>query len=271
MAKTNKEGKLEVTQPNQELQTEVLSQEDVTLIADTIKSIKEIFDTEVTQTYTSIGNLLVEKIYDNKIELIDFSKNPDKSKGHKQDLFKQLTRDITQQTKTGAVLPAKTFLYNSIKLVIDQKQLEHCKEYKCLSISHKIELLSVENIEEKIALAQQISQEQLSVRSTRELVYEKQQATNQDLLYFIKNLDEINNFEEFVTQRLDQLVSDKSSIKSAKIACKKRLEHAEARITTIQKEIETHKEHKIKLEALAKQLEKKESSEATKKKNKSKN
>lgn len=261
---------LTTTPSDSEKQVEVLSKEEIALISATINSIKVIFDKGATSTYTEIGTLIIEKIYDNKIDLIDLSKTPEQGKVHKQQIFKQLTRDITKQSKTGAVLPAKTFLYNSVKLVIDQKQLEECEEYKTLSISHKIELLPIGTKEEKIELVKEITQQNLSVRSTRELVYEKYQSTDQDIFYFIKNPDEISDLDTFIGEQLDQLVSDKSSIKSAKTACKKQLEHAEARIKSIEKEIARHQEHKTKLEALGKRLEEKAPAEADKKKKKKK-
>lgn len=254
------------TQENKTAQAEVLSSDECVLISETIDSIKEIFDKCATNTYIEVGVLLLEKIYDNKIELIDFTDTPDKDKLNKQKIFKHLARDITSKSKTGESLPAKTFLYNSIKLVKDQVLLSDCEEYKSLSISHKIELLSVESKEEKINITQEISRERLSVRSTRELVYKENQAADQDIVYFIKNLDKIGDLEAFMGEQIDQLVSGNTKIKSAKTACSNQLKHANARIESIENEIEKHKKNINKLEVLLKYLEEKASAKSDKRK-----
>ena len=248
------ESNLPAVQSGKETKDEIFSESDFILINETIDSIKAIYEQTKTNMQIEIGTLIIEKIYDNNIELIDFSEEPSGERVHKQQIFKQVINETNKQLEITAELPKKTWLYNSVRLVIDQRELEDYPGYRDLSISHKITLLSLETKEAKTQAIEEIAGKKLSVRETRKLVDEKKPAGAQDFKSLMKNLDTIKDLDDFLGNELKTLVPDNKAHKSATTICSKGTAHLEARITAIETEIETYKKHKIILEAITKRL-----------------
>ena len=67
----------------------------------------------------------------------------------------------------------KTFLYNSIKIMLDKRLLkdsEGFNKYNQLSLSHKVELLSLKSPDEKVGWAEKSVENKWSVRELRKSV-----------------------------------------------------------------------------------------------------
>jgi len=221
-----------------------LSADEVKLIGETIEAIKEKLGEKLEDTYITVGKLIINKLYKDDCNATDFS---EKSKTAKGEIFRQLASEIENQAKTGAVLPKKTWLYNSVRLAMDNTLLEESENYKKLTISHKIELLSLESKEDKIKAIDKIASEKLSVRDTRKLVYIKAPSTKRDLLFFIKKPERIKNLDTFLSAEIEKYLPDQESIQAATEACKDHLKD-------IDKEIAKYTERKRKLKALQEQL-----------------
>jgi hypothetical protein len=161
---------------------EIQTPEEVALIDGTIEEIKSIFNNGVTDTYIKIGTLIVERIYKDKIEDIDFSKGPKKRDKQKHLLFKTLAEEIYKRAEKGETLPQKTWLYNSVRLVKDSQLLQDCKGYNEISISHKIALLQLTKKSDKVDAVNEILQNNLSVRSVRELLDKKPVPDKNDIV-----------------------------------------------------------------------------------------
>lgn len=231
---TTNKNLLPEVQPQDSNAPEVQTAEDVALIDNTIESIKLIFNKGLTDTYIQIGMLIIEKIYGNNFKDIDFSKGPSKKNQQKHLIFKRLGEEIEKRSGKGEVLPRKTWLYNSVRLVIDQQQLKECKEYEGISFSHKIALLPIEEKIEKEKIVKQITQSNLSVRNTREIVGGKTKSTAKDLVYFINNPEAISNLQNLLDSAFDGLDSKDSIVKPA-------LKAGQNKLTRLKNEIEKHK------------------------------
>ncbi|NTU73251.1 hypothetical protein HGB07_03725 [Candidatus Roizmanbacteria bacterium] len=245
---TGIEKAVEELEPTDTHELVVLTKEDVLLVDSTIEEIKNIFDNKLTDIYIKIGTLIIKKIYNNDVNAIDFSKGPKKKDASKWAIFKSLTEEIDKRSEQGEELPKKTFLYNAVRLVQDQKKLAGSPEYAKISISHKIALLPIDDSEEKIKLAKQISAEKLSVRKLRDLIFGKDDQKEKSLLDFIKNPDEIENIAVFLDSKLESLVANNKIRKSAISKCSKRKDEIKKEVASMNVQIE-------KLEALASRLE----------------
>ena len=62
---------------------------------------------------------------------------------------------------------SKSWLYTSLNLIVDKKDLEDCPEYQELSISHKVEVLYISDKEKKINYVKKIVADNLSVRDAK--------------------------------------------------------------------------------------------------------
>lgn len=222
-------------------EVEVQTPEEVALIDGTIESIRSIFNKGVTETYIEIGTLIVEKIYNNKLDEIDFSKGPGRKNNEKHLLFRRLAEEIDKRFENGEALPQKTWLYNSVRLVADQQLLRDCKEYEKLNISHKIALLRLNNKNEKIEIINRIVESNLSVRGTRDLLDKKPNREANDLKSIIDDIENIPLFEDLIMSEFDGLTSKDPSVKPALKAGKRKIRQIERELDSCRKMAEKYK------------------------------
>lgn len=104
-----------------------------------------------------IGYYLLNNFFDGDIKLA-LSKNP-----HKETSFRQLCQ------RPDLVI-SSTHLVNSVKLVVQEKQLGRDPMFQGLPVSHKIALLSVGDHGQKRLLARRAVEERLSVRALTQQV-----------------------------------------------------------------------------------------------------
>jgi len=234
---------------------EIQTHEEAVLIDETIENIKSIFNKGVTETYIKIGTLIVEKIYNEKLEDIDFSKGPSKKNKEKHLLFKRLAEEIEKRSEKGEVLPQKTWLYNSVRLVADEQLLKECKSYGKLSISHKIALLRLTDKNQKIEIVNEITNKKLSVRITRDLLDKKPAQEINDLASLIGNIENIGSFNDFINSEFDGLTPDDPSIRPALRARRKQLRQIEKELESCRKMVEKYQEAAGSKEALKSQVE----------------
>ncbi len=158
--------------------------------------IGEIFEDSASKTYESIGELVFENIFENSPESA-WEINEATTKDSKVKLFKQLEEEIAKRSG-DKVLPKKTWLYNSVNLVLDKRRLTDVPEfekYNQLSISRKIELLSIKDLNKKIILINEIHDNKLSVRDTRNKIGQSSETKHVGLLTYIKNPFKITDVE----------------------------------------------------------------------------
>ncbi|MBV5329075.1 MAG: hypothetical protein JZU65_15850, partial [Chlorobium sp.] len=152
-------------------------------------------------------------------------------------------------------LPQKTWLYNSVRLVVDQQLLKECKEYESISFSHKIALLPIGTKNEKIKIITEITQNNLSVRNTREIVDGIAKPARRDLVYFINNLEDVSDFEQLLASELDGLDSRDPIVKPALKAGQNKLTKINKEIEKYKKEIEDREQYKEMIGVIINRLE----------------
>ncbi len=103
----------------------------------------------------SIGECLCRNFYDNDVERIRKNKPV-----HGKSLNKLMS-------ECGAQISglSRAWLYTSVNLLVDRKDLQGDEDYGNLSVSHKHALLQVKGVEAKTELISQITADNISVRN----------------------------------------------------------------------------------------------------------
>lgn len=270
------ESNLPAVQSKKEKKVVTFSNDEVLLIDEILKDINKIIDDGISKNYLDVGEVLIEKIYEYDMSLMEGMEPSEETKevkekkieirARKRELFKQLTDDLKKQSKFNEELPAKTYLNNSIRLVIDDLNLGGCEEYQKLNISLKIEILRIHSKEDKIEFAKKIVKEGLSVRVARGKVSDLLPASDKDIFFQIKNVGEITNIDDFMEKELPTLISGITKFKPVKSACDRKLDYTEARIKVVEQEIAAYKKNKTYLETIKARLEEMAPTEVVKKK-----
>lgn len=223
---------------------EKLEDEERSLIDKTIGQIKEIVNDAAVALMEKVGEVLITNFFDGNPELAREGINGSGQNTSKAQVFRTFIETIGSEGNQGK-FAQKTWLYNSIKIVIDKRELENqpgYDKYKQLSISQKIELLPLQTPEEKIKLAQQAAENKWSVRQLREAMGEKLSAKPPSLLSLALHPEKIQDIKSI-------------PIKSGKIK-EKFLEKVGVTTERIEHEIATLQESLVKLKQLKERVEK---------------
>ena len=170
-----------------------LPENDQELINETISNIQDFYQKAAETLHYQVGELILSKIFnDDFATASDINKS--KTDNHKVRIFRCLESQIKEQSGEER-LPKKTWLYNSVNLVLDRKLLEDIPEYKELSVSHKIELLCVNNVGRKKELIARTLTESLSVRALRGVIGKSTVKKEPGLLTYINNPRQIYDID----------------------------------------------------------------------------
>ena len=221
---------------------EITTAAETKLINETLDSIKTIYGKGYIETMLNVGKLILEKIYENDATCL----NPDQPiSGNVQNkvrLFKELARKSDKLYNEGKSFPGKTWLYNSVRLVAEQKLFSNNPDYERLSISHKIELLPIDDKNEKIKLSKLINSKKMSVRKTRAHVSNSVRRKHGDrsISYLIHNPDKIESEDSFFEDKITGMITTvkkKASVlsnwKNMVVEIEKQMNEAPNRITKL--------------------------------------
>lgn len=200
------------------------------LIEETLKSIGQIYKEGFVSTMLIIGEMLFTKIYGGDQNCVTPDKIAKKKTKPKRLLFEQLADKSDDLFNNGENMPRKTWLYNAVHIVADQKLLAGSSDYENLSISHRIALFPLGDKEKKLAAIQEIKSHKMSVRKAREHVSSVMSVTRpQSISYYISNPGEINFEDSFINNQIETITSDKKKESVIK-GCEKKIKIIEEQI-----------------------------------------
>jgi predicted ribosome quality control (RQC) complex YloA/Tae2 family protein len=102
------------------------------------------------------GKYIVETFYGDNYALAKVKKQAVKKKS-----LNQLIKKLQDKSNGG---PTKTWVYDAVGLAVDEHELKTFRTYGNISVSHKLKLLPVKDIETKKQLATETIDKNLSVR-----------------------------------------------------------------------------------------------------------
>ncbi len=119
-----------------------------------VQEITAIYHNKTHETVYALGECLCRYFYDNDIERIRSNK----------PVYGKSLNKLKRECELLPNGPSQAWLYVSVNLLVDRKDLDGHDEYEKLSVSHKQTLLGVKGVEAKKELIGQFITEQLSVR-----------------------------------------------------------------------------------------------------------
>jgi hypothetical protein len=156
---------------------------DEALVEKAVLKITEITSAHLSNMILEVGQYLIDEFFDGDLELAR------KKKGNKMQSLNQV---ITQMVDSGEKDYSKSWMYNSINLVLENKELEGFHSYGKLSTSCKVLLLPVKDKKIKKALIEKTVEENLSVSKLRELIKQGKK-DKQDFVSFLKNVRSVQD------------------------------------------------------------------------------
>jgi hypothetical protein len=171
------------------------------LVEEACTEITRLFSESVEQGVKKVGEYLIEKFFGD-----DYEKARGKDKIKDCPEGASLSQVFQHFKKTGTESPSKSWLYQSIDYVIQEKDIkekfddEHSKKvssgendwkikYRHWLLSYKVELLTVKDIDKKIEIIKEIELSDVTVSKIHELIKEKGfvKSRNPGLLTLVKN------------------------------------------------------------------------------------
>lgn len=133
---------------------------DDALVEKAYEDLREIFvkhyETARNNAMLDAGKYIIAAFYDG-----DFQRAKDKKQVVKKKSLNQLIKRLQTQANDA---PTKTWIYDAVGLAVDEHEFESFQTYGKISVSHKLKLLTVEEIKDKKLLTQEIVEKNLSVR-----------------------------------------------------------------------------------------------------------
>ena len=211
---------------------QVVEKVDNELVEKAYNKLHSIFSDHFGKAMMDAGQYILDQFYGGDIELARSKKSP------KNETLHQL---INQLDKRSSTAPSKSWVYQSVGLVIQSYDLENYdsktfQTYGKLSLSHKVALLPVKELEQKKELVEK--SKGMSVRELNELKKESEDKSDTKRQTTLLGL--LNKPEKFE----DKDIAKKASLPALKKHSEKQLigykEKAEKKYDLLKKNLEKH-------------------------------
>lgn len=161
---------------------------EIDLVEEAFNRIKDIYFSHAQQVYQEVANYLIETFFNNDIDLV-------RKRSPAKDKINSFNKLIQRLKDEDARLPKRSWLYNAIGLHLDAHDLNDSDlvhTYGQLSVSHKVQLLAIRDLDQKKELIGEISEKGYSVRSLQKRITElKPKKPLSEIDYFLKQLEKI--------------------------------------------------------------------------------
>lgn len=219
-----------MAEKTKDLATKEEQEVDAQLVHEACEKITNIFSKHVEGAVKETGDYLVKEFFDGDYEK---ARNKDKIKnsskgGTLNQVFDHFKREKSDEETSKR--PSKSWLYQAIDLVVQEKDLKDrlddktFQTYGKLLLSHKVVLLSVKDVKAKEKLINEAYDKGLSVRDLKDKVSKSVGKRPSGLLTILNNPENFNKeeyVERFTPDALKQEQFGKLEALSEKIKTKK--------------------------------------------------
>jgi hypothetical protein len=139
---------------------------DEKLVSETYEFLKGVVQQHFHHAMLEAGTYIIRKFFDGDFER---AKNP--RNATKIHSLNELIRRLQGNDGHG---PSKTWVYNSVKLAVDERQFRGFSVYGKLGLSHKVYLTHIKNLDAKRQLIQEAVENNYTVSQTRSRIAEVQ-------------------------------------------------------------------------------------------------
>lgn len=147
---------------------------DEKLVSETYEYLKGVVQRHFHRAMLEAGTYIVEKFFDG-----DFKRATNPRNATKIHSLNELIRRLQGNDGHG---PSKTWVYNAVKLAVDERQFRGFSVYGKLGLSHKVYLTHVKNLDAKRQLIQEAVENSYTVAQTRSRIAEVQRNGHQEKL-----------------------------------------------------------------------------------------
>ena len=151
---------------------------DEALVKEACEEITSIFSKHIETAIRETGGYLIRKFFDD-----DYEKAREKKKEASSPKGSSLRQVFMNFKESGAGKPSQSWLYQAIDYVIQEKDLEnelgHGKneavlgKFNKLLVSHKVTLLSVKDVQNKIKIIEDADPDNITVKQLKDIIVEK--------------------------------------------------------------------------------------------------
>ncbi len=192
------------------------------LITEAYDTITDTFQQYYDKAIFEVGAYLVKTFFDGDFDRARIlkQKTSDKDKSElsddqlmKTESFHELTKKFTH-AKIGT--PSKSWLYNAVKLAVQDNDYENNDEYKQMNVSKKILLFPYEDRKIKLKYISTIAPEEVTVKGAKSLLPKPKKHARKGIPYYINNPDKLYTssfLKKFSKNTLDEIKKeDKSAL-----------------------------------------------------------
>jgi hypothetical protein len=194
---------------------------DEKLVSETYEFLKGVVQRHFHRAMLEAGIYIIRKFFDGDFQS---AKNP--RNATKIHSLNELIRRLQGNDGNG---PSKTWVYNAVKLAVDENQFKGFSVYGKLGLSHKVYLTHVKDLETKRQLIQEAVENNYSVAQTRSRIAEVQRNGHQEKL----SLSDLPADDSLEKVGRDDLLRLKQEALSKIEFHKDRLAYYEARLGSI--------------------------------------
>ncbi|MBF0527734.1 MAG: hypothetical protein HQK55_00405 [Deltaproteobacteria bacterium] len=163
-----------------------VEENDTSLVEEAYRTISAIISCHLESAMLEAGRYIIKKFYNNDMDMAR------KKKAVKAKPLYQLIK-LLHKSDDGA--PSKSWIYNAVNLAVDTHDLEDFHTYGKLSLSQKVLLLPVRDLEQKKVLITEIVEQDYTISQLRDRLKEldikdqKPPVHKADLVNLIKLID----------------------------------------------------------------------------------
>lgn len=196
-------GNLPATDPK----TELVHANDE-LVEQAYVKINDIFKNSFKEAIVETGSYLISEFFDDDYERARNLKQqlPEKEKKAfnndqlmKADSFFALTKKFSYGDMGS---PSKSWLYNAVKLAVQDHDLKDSPEYELLNVSKRILLFPLQDSKTKTKYIPKIAPPEVTIAKAKEILPSKQKSSRKGFSYFINHPDLLfsKEFDKFITK-----------------------------------------------------------------------
>jgi len=202
---------------------------DEALVSEAFEYLKVVIGRHLHEAMLDVGQYLIQKFYNNDY---DRAREGRKAKG---ESLRQLILKLQENSGNA---PSKTWVYDSIKLAVDEHDFKNFRTYGKLGHSQKVLITHVKEDEKKRALIEEAAEKDYTVNQLRERIREERENNRKKRPKF----DEI----ELDKEKVRELALDGANLKMISILINTDMRNNQSKREKLEKAIEqNHLERKI--------------------------
>jgi len=224
----------------------VIDKVDLELVETACSEIYKIFHEAFENATIKAGRYLIKEFYADSIERARKNNSP------KKETLNQL---ILKLHRISTATPSRSWIYQSINLVVQEHDLKGMEKYEKLSLSHKNILLSVKDLNIKKRLIDEIVEKSLSVHGfeKRKIELLAVEPGKKGLITLLNRHEDISKKDVKTALSFDELKKEQpKKLKAIKNKAKKKIEELTEKIKKYQENIYEYRQTIKKYKKLSK-------------------